>query len=466
MKDLLHKYHKKLTIESYIFSSMYGFLIGTITALIVSIILYINKIPGVAIILITWILLSIIATIIIKLTIFNKTYKDTAKRLDEQLQLEERMITMVEYEDTDTVMTNRQRSNAKEVLNKITLNQFKFKNILKPLIVISVLFLITTTTVILTSVEVHSYLEDINNVELSPEDQIIENLISELRDIVDEAPIEESLKTELHEIINKLQEEYKQDTTLNQKIARVEDTRREIIEAIENALQDETTIIDELKKHSSTENLGHAFDSNDQEIITSTIDEMITEFLSLDIDGMTSYVDTLASDIETSVNDASIENQELEQELQDIIDLLLSLIPKLDGQDPQDSADELQEILEELAESLTESEEQTAQEEMEQAIEEALEELQGEQPEPEEPEPEELPEETEGPEGHEDDGSGSGDPLDNPLIIDGETEFNQELYDQIRLEMIDMIENGLITEEDIIILVNNYMENIDTSENE
>lgn len=462
MKELLSKHKHKLRLEALIKSSMYGLGIGSLSGLLISGVFYLNEIDKLGTILTIWIGLAIISGVALYFTLFKVTEKDLAKRLDHELQLDERMITYLEYKEDASLMANKQRENTKQNIKAKQNTSIRFKNIYKPLFIIGLIFVLATVATVLTDIKVTSInIDPPTETEISEEDQIIQDMIDELRNIVEEAPVSDELKTELNELINQLEVEYKELDTTNQKIAMIEDTEREIIERINEALEEETSIIDELQERETTKELGEALETRNQENIQEKIDEMIEEFLQMDTTQMEEYIEELAADIEESITDAEIQDEDLEEELNDLVEQLRMMIPQIDSTDPQDSADELEEKLEELSEALTETSEDQLLEEMEQEISDALEQLGKEQPE----EPEE-PEETEEPEGHEEDSAaaGGGNELNNPIIIDGETEFNQEVYDQIVQDLTEMIDAGLITEEELIELVNAYINNIELKE--
>ena len=472
MKETIGKYHKKLQMESIIKSLIYGFSIGSILAFIVTIIFYIKIVDGLWIILVVWLGVSLISTILIKLLLFNLSIKDTAARMDSQLELEERVITMVEYNNASSLIIDKQRTNAKEKLMSKNPNELKFLNVMKPLIALTVLLVLTLTMATLTSLKVEAHYLSSLTAEKSPEDIVIEELISELRDIVEDAQITSKLKEFLNQRIDRLETDLQFDETLIKKIARIEDARREITDIIEEELRDKTSIIDELKTHDTSNPLGMAFESEDESIIADTINQVVADFIAKSTADKEAYVESLATDIEQSVMDADIKNSDIEEELEELITLLRELIPTIDGVSPDESGDALQEILEEISEALSAVDEETTSEEISEAIEEALDELEeieesGEEPgeEPDE-EPVEEPEEEDGNDDGEEDGTGESEPLENPLIIDGETEYSQAIYDLIRQEMIDMIENGTISDEELITLVNEYLKNIELTDEE
>ncbi len=453
IKERLQKFHNKLKIESILKSLIYGFGIGFTIAFVLAVIYYINKSHGIWMILIVWFTVSLVSSALFKYFVFRIDIKETATRLDKQLSLDERVITMVEYENQDQPILEKQRLNANHKLEEINIKQFKFMSIIKPTIALGIIALLAITMTTVSTIRANNTIIEPPIVEQTEEDKLIEKLIEDLRNIVDNADVSDQLKIELHEIIDQLEIDIKLETTTSRKIARIEETRKEIQDLIDSYINEKTTIIEELITHDSTEALGLAFQDGSEEVIAQTIDQIVTDFVAMSVTEMKAYIKQLADDIEQSVEDADIKDPSLEQELEDLIELLRQLIPKIDGDLPDELGDELQEILEQLGESLSSQDEEQAEEEIQDAIQDAIDELQDNPDRPAEEEPQD-----------ESNDEGNSNSTNTPVIIDGQTEFSQEIYDEIRNEMIDMLESGQITEEELIQLINNYLQNVEKEE--
>lgn len=119
------------------------------------------------------------ATVIFYFTIFRPTEERSAKRLD-RLGLEERLITMLEYEDDESYIAQKQRDDAKKNLNAIQLNAIQITVSTATIIAASILafFGISMTTVVgLTKAGILPSLPEIIE-PLMPEEEIIEIQVS------------------------------------------------------------------------------------------------------------------------------------------------------------------------------------------------------------------------------------------------------------------------------------------------
>lgn len=466
IKKMLKAFHEKLWIESLIKSLIYGSIAGFSTAFMLAFIFFFTKTNGIWLIIGTFVFITALATFICKKWLFQTSIKTTAARLDKDFHLNERAITMVEYENEDRLVIQKQRENASEKIKFISPKQLRFVNMLKPLLILGIISVLMISMTIVTSLSVRASIDDPGQfddpIEQTEDEHIIEALIEDLRNIVNHANIEETLRSDLHAIIDQLEIDIAQDQTLDRKIARIEDTRREILELIVASTQERTTIIDEMKTHETTAALGFAFEDGSEAVINETIEQIVDDFLELDISAMKQYLRQLTDEIEQSVDDADIKDNELEEDLADIIQRLRDLIPKLEGDIPDEFGDQLSDLLTELGQSLNTQPSEETSEEISETIQEAIDELEEMQEEEDEDDPEES--ENEGVGEEENEGSGSGLPAENPVIIDGETEYTYEIFEQIKDQMIDMLASGEITEDELITLVNQYMDNIEKTQ--
>ena len=244
-----------------------------------------------------------------------------------------------------------------------------------------------------------------------------------------------------------------------EKIVIIQAARQEILRRIQ--AEQKSTLIDELKKHDSTKELGEAFETRDKTIIKTLLTKIIDEFVSWlpDAERMTDYVDTLEADVEQSHEDSQIKNPALKKELDEFIELLRSLIPKGDGEEPADKPtdEEIDEIADDISNSIPmPSDEKDLEDDVDKEFQDAIDEL--EKPtKPEEPEDPTDPEEPEEPEDPSDPDNGNQDPDDpdngggdskDPTIIDGETVISEEQYLQMINELNEAYAQGKYTDEE------------------
>lgn len=463
----LDAYYKKLHKESILKSLMSASMIGFSLMIVLSIIFYLFTYNGLIISLISGLLTIIISTYIFKTYVFKVSIKTIANKLDD-LGLEERVLTMVEFSDRDSLISEKQRLTAQEKLANITPKHIAFKHFMRMSIVLALIFGLAVVSVTLSTVAALNK-EDIivtPEEELTIEEALIARLIEELRRIVDTADVRQSLKTELYFLIDALEERIKLDDTLILKVARIEETRRIILERIALEIEIRTTIVDELILKETTNALGLALETEDEVTITNTINILIEDFLTLTIPEMQAFVESFELDIETSIEDADIKNPSLEQDLRDLVELLKSLIPETEGEEPEDVSEEVDELVESILESLEPlTPEEALEEEVDETIQETIDALLG-NPEPEEPEePEEEEEEGDDepwdPLDQDDAEPGEGTPVTNPTVIDGLTPYDRVLYEAMLESLRALYESNQITDEELINIINNYMNSIE-----
>lgn len=123
-QNLFQKYYKKLSKEGLIKAILNGLSIGAIALFIISFVLWMT-IPQ-----LFWIgiLLFVVVTVAASWLLYEKKYKPTtkaiARRVDD-LGLEERLLTMLELENDDSYIAQRQREDAQEALSKVDADMLK-----------------------------------------------------------------------------------------------------------------------------------------------------------------------------------------------------------------------------------------------------------------------------------------------------------------------------------------------------
>ncbi len=535
----LNQYHKKMVIESILKSIILGIISGFGLGLLFSFIFYLVVFDGLIFTIIFTILGAVLGSFLFFKLLYRPTIKTTASRMD-AIGLEERVITMIELKDSDSFIAKKQREDTEVHLTVLTPKQLKFKSFLKPILSLVLAVVLSIGLMVLLASETSARLQEdeppvIEEPEPSYEDQIIQALIEQLRnlvntanvsqelkndlhilinlleasinpddsllvkkakiedarteiirriqeelilleiqalrDLVDNAPVSQGLKDELHELIDLLEESIQPEDTIAEKRAKIEETRAEILRRLQEEI---ITIVEELQKRETTEELGDAIDSKSRAIIDQTIVDMIDNFLSMPIEEMIPALLQTADDIEAALEDSNEDNEPLRIELQALADLLREMARIIeDGEEPQDAADELQDELQEIIDAIGDiveaedpSEEQELQDGIDEAIQDALDQLdQGEGNEPQEPID---PNDPNNPGNGEDpdptdpvdpNDPGEGDPEnpgenpgggENPLdtkIIDGETSLVNELQKLID-DQIDRLQDPSLTDEE------------------
>src|SRR5690554_4380472 len=434
----LGKYKLKLILEGLLLSIVIGLMIGLGTSLLLSIIFFSLKIVGVWIIVLISGIIFIISSALLYFFKFKPTIKNIAKRVDNS-GLQERVITMLELEGKDSLMINLQRTDAKLKLEETKVKNVKLKSFKKQLISLGVILIISVISIIFLSQEVDAKYNAIYEVtfetnggslvdklyvnggelipipkdpkkegydfiywyeisvnlsynfekevlsdlklyalweEKSDEDKIIEQLIKNLRNIVDRAKVSETLKDDLHLLIDELEKSIKKDDTLAAKLVKIEATRAEILKRIKEEIEslEIFKIGEALKEFDSTYELGNAILTKKASDIDNAIDNLVDNLLS--IDDREEQIEALlstADDIEEALENSNEENDRLRKTLQDLADYLRYLAEEIiEGDIPEDQLEnefieEAEDIKDELKDIL-ESEEGSPEEELEEDI--------------------------------------------------------------------------------------------------
>ena len=124
--DILKKYQTRVFKESVIKSLIYGLIFGLAVMAIVSLIFFIIGTKQLLVAILFGLVAVIGGAIYVYRTKFQTTVNAVAKRIDE-LGLHERVITMIDYAENDSLICEKQREDTKEKLEKVESSQIKFR---------------------------------------------------------------------------------------------------------------------------------------------------------------------------------------------------------------------------------------------------------------------------------------------------------------------------------------------------
>ncbi|MCL2847668.1 MAG: hypothetical protein FWE13_02835 [Firmicutes bacterium] len=143
-KQLFKKYHRRLMVEGIIQALLCGIAVGLALAIIPAVIALFYNVSGVVMALIVLAGGIVVATPIFYFVFFRPTIDIVAHRVD-RLGLEERVITMMEFQDDNSYLVKVQREDAKKCLSNTSSKKLKIsKYAIAPLaIVLSVMLVIS-----------------------------------------------------------------------------------------------------------------------------------------------------------------------------------------------------------------------------------------------------------------------------------------------------------------------------------
>lgn len=267
---LFHKYKTRLLGEVFIKSILFSFTISAASVFLVSLIYHFlmtdapNRILG-AVCLITFLIGFVIS--------FLRRYptrKKVAARIDET-GLQERISTMLEYSHKENDILRLQRNDALIHLDRTSPSRLRFRP--SGMEFLLCLFCVLLAVVI-TRIPYDIWKVDVVETEINQEQlQIIEDLISQLREEVDDAIISKELKDQLNSIIQHLEDDLKQSNSELERVAQIENARQQIMEALQNAMT-LYQIGEALQQFDLTRALGEAISLCDGNAVSSALLEL------------------------------------------------------------------------------------------------------------------------------------------------------------------------------------------------
>lgn len=207
----MQKFKKKILYELIIKSVAFGLSVGIIISATV---LIVCKKSGIELLPIYYILMGLGSAAIISLGIFflfkpNNT--QLAKRLDAQLDLKQKIETMVEFENDDSLMVKLQRENAQEILEKTPVKHLKMRFhwsiFLVPVIALAILIPSLTLPMKATAEEEPPIIDPSYDVD----DKTIQAILDMIKEIENrtqlDAAVQEAYIQELRDLISGLSQE-------------------------------------------------------------------------------------------------------------------------------------------------------------------------------------------------------------------------------------------------------------------
>ncbi len=299
IKKLFRSYKRKMLFESFLKSLLFSTAAGASVLFLLSVVYHIMvrspdlilfmSCPG-GVFLISFILVFFIK--------YYPNNKKIARRIDE-VGLHERIGTMLEYKDEGTDVANLQRQDALTHLGKTTPKQVRMR--------ITKRSLFTCLACIVLAVCVCLVPYDLFAVEVSAaehdaeREQMIKDLLAELREKAQDETIDDELQSAIEDIIDKMEEDLNNSTSDLEDGAIIEDAKDKIQDLIDKAISKDE-IGEALQHYELTQPLGEAISKGNTEKVTTALDELeakLTEDNTL--------IATLSENIFSALEDSGIE---------------------------------------------------------------------------------------------------------------------------------------------------------------
>ena len=318
------------------------------------------------------IILNLIAFALTFMLLYKKfviSDKEIAKRLDKQDNLKEKVQTMVEFKDDDSLMALIQKEDACEKIENVSTKGFKLKISFKNFASLLVAILLLTSTFFVnqkdfpinasdnnssTSEEENSSSssEEENESESSSEGNETsgenstengqngdkEDIINDLIDKVDNADIDESLKDEIKKDLEDLKNDLNNNQNNQEKQDQdIDDTKDDINQDVDKS-NSASQIGDSLQKEDSTKDLGEQISNKDSNGTSSSLDQMREDFKNA---------------LNDAKNNGVSEDDSLYKALDEFADDLKNLEDKVNDSDVQDKiSDAFDNLKDKLSDSL------------------------------------------------------------------------------------------------------------------
>ena len=267
--------------------------------------------------------------------------KNIARRLDKDLELHEKVSTMVEFQDQSSLLIDKQRSDAKEKLENKKNAKLPFRlavfNI--PALVISAALF----TGSLFTPQIKNVIDQITENRPGPSDEDFDHA----HENVDNSGAEDSVKDDIHDVINGVEEGIQNGKDPDQAI---EDGKNEIDKIVDDANTSDE-IGDALSKSEDPllKELGEAIKAGDKDRVNAALDAIYESLAKLSGNTLANRLDEIANEIERALADSKIpEGDDLRDSLQKLADRFREIAAALrqgleDGKDETEASDEAKE---------------------------------------------------------------------------------------------------------------------------
>ncbi len=393
------------------------------------------------------------------------------KRKLDSLGLDERVITMVEYQDENSELITLQRNDTIDKLKNISTKDIKIQVKKISLIVLLVLIFVFSASFFLPnpkSFEDNPVDPGTQDTPLSEEDLIIKEMLEKIRQIIDESGLEQILKDRLYDKVNELENALKECTTTNQKVTLIKKAMKEIQDIIDYYLTERNLgqalqMYDPFTKEDfSTLDLGVAVEEKDLPGVDSSLEDLKQQLLTASNQRSNSFdeiKEEYAEDLDEALKRASLEdNEALITAIANFRDALLTATPENIVEVIEVAKEEIKKALMEDPSGTKEDQAaEDAKEEISDAMQDALDQLEKEEAEEED----EI--ESEGEEDQEDQQEkptvNPDKPFESEPIIDGNTPYlpEYEKYAEIINQILASYEGEEIPE-DVRKIIEEYLE--------
>lgn len=334
MDNNFKKFKRKLTREHLLKAILFG-ITGGLSASSISLITscatgaFLNPMAHIGIGL-----ASLVATTLSYFFAKKPSDKKIAARMDAAFQGNEKYLTMVEYQDKEGLIIEKQREDAQQELEKKSPKALPLK-----LSVWNIPALILAGSFFTASCFTTQIKEAIHESTHRPDPDEWNDKTSELIDRIQESidendKIDSSLQDEFDDILKDLESDLKDDVDTDSRQDKIDNAKDKVDEAVDNANSKEE-IGDALEnsEDDALKKLGEAIKEGDNEKIQEALDELNNELQNLNGQELVDKLNQIADEIRDALKESQIpEGDELRDALNDLADQLEQIADELQQQ--------------------------------------------------------------------------------------------------------------------------------------
>lgn len=199
------------------------------------------------------------------------TKKRVAQRIDE-IGLQERALTMLEYRKTDTEMAKLQRLDAEKCISQISPKSMKLK-IQRREWILALASVCLAIAMLAIPYDILSFTVSESERIAEEQERIVKELIEQLREEVKEAELPKDVEEQLNEIIDELEKTLEESESELERAAEIEKAKEEMQKILEEQLT-RKKIGAALQMYDLTKYLGEAISDGDTEAVSTELDNL------------------------------------------------------------------------------------------------------------------------------------------------------------------------------------------------
>ena len=356
MNELIRPYRQRVIVESLIKASIFGLFYGLCLTLALAVgfrFIPENKYGMSAGYILGAIGAGVLCALIVGFIIYRKRYNHgiqaIAKRMD-QLGLEERVSTMVEYQADRSYVAKVQRDDTRERVSGMGVKALKIKVPKKTLTGCLAIILAISLVFTVYAKRPNPYYED------------AQDTIDFLEDAIEDSNMSDEDKDKLQQIIDGYKDQITEDISKDEYLDILDKIKEELKDYVNQRKEIREKIIENLKNNEITKDLADAIESQDPDKIKDALEDLKEK---IEEQPTTEEKKEMADKIQDAFEDAieNVEDSEFKEIFEEAIKDLEDVKEELDK--VQEEQDKIQEEIDKKDEEIADKDEQIQEKEEE-----------------------------------------------------------------------------------------------------